>query len=119
VRADRSTFSIAPPMIRSPALRLPCVVYWMYCPSTEGVPSKWWSRMFNCPTPSALIAVTMPFVWSVVGWIIVTERCVSRYHPVIVPHGYTSYYLNVMAGPQRAWHFHNDPAHAWMLANVK
>ena len=22
------------------------------------------------------------------------------YHPVIVPHGYTSYYLNVMAGPQ-------------------
>ncbi len=38
------------------------------------------------------------------------------YHPVVVPHGYTSYYLNVMAGPQRAWHFHNDPAHAWMLA---
>ena len=38
------------------------------------------------------------------------------YHPVIVPHGYTSYYLNVMAGPHRAWHFHNDPAHAWMLA---
>jgi len=40
------------------------------------------------------------------------------YHPVIVPHGYTSYYLNVMAGPQRVWHFHNDPAHAWMLARV-
>jgi len=38
------------------------------------------------------------------------------YHPVVVPHGYTSYYLNVMAGPQRVWHFHNDPAHAWMLA---
>jgi len=38
------------------------------------------------------------------------------YHPVIVPHGYTSYYLNVMAGPHRVWHFHNDPAHAWMLA---
>ena len=38
------------------------------------------------------------------------------YHPVVVPHGYTSYYLNVMAGPRRAWHFHNDPAHAWMLA---
>jgi 5-deoxy-glucuronate isomerase len=37
------------------------------------------------------------------------------YHPVIVPHGYTSYYLNVMAGPQRVWHFHNDPAHEWML----
>jgi len=38
------------------------------------------------------------------------------YHPVVVPHGYTSYYLNVMAGPRRVWHFHNDPVHAWMLA---
>lgn len=37
------------------------------------------------------------------------------YHPVVVPHGYTSYYLNVMAGPTRAWHFHNDPQHEWML----
>jgi 5-deoxy-glucuronate isomerase len=37
------------------------------------------------------------------------------YHPVVVPHGYTSYYLNVMAGPHRVWHIHNDPAHAWML----
>jgi hypothetical protein len=38
------------------------------------------------------------------------------YYPVVVPHGYTSYYLTTMAGPQRVWHFHNDPAHAWMLA---
>jgi 5-deoxy-glucuronate isomerase len=37
------------------------------------------------------------------------------YHPVVVPHGYDSYYLNVMAGPTREWHFHNDPAHEWML----
>ena len=37
------------------------------------------------------------------------------YHPVVVPHGYESYYLNVMAGPKRVWHFHNDPAHEWML----
>ncbi len=37
------------------------------------------------------------------------------YHPVVVPHGYRSYYLNVMAGPTREWHFHNDPAHEWML----
>jgi 5-deoxy-glucuronate isomerase len=37
------------------------------------------------------------------------------YHPVVVPHGYTSYYLNVMAGPERVWHFRNDPAHEWML----
>jgi len=37
------------------------------------------------------------------------------YHPVVVPHGYESYYLNVMAGKKRVWHFHNDPAHEWML----
>ena len=37
------------------------------------------------------------------------------YHPVVVPYGYDSYYLNVMAGPRREWHFRNDPAHEWML----
>ena len=37
------------------------------------------------------------------------------YHPVGVPHGYTSYYLNVMAGPIREWHFANDPAHDWII----
>jgi 5-deoxy-glucuronate isomerase len=40
------------------------------------------------------------------------------YHPVVVPHGYESYYFNVMAGPKRIWHFHNDPAHEWMLSAV-
>jgi 5-deoxy-glucuronate isomerase len=37
------------------------------------------------------------------------------YHPVGAPHGYTLYYLNVMAGPKRTWRFHNEPAHAWLL----
>ncbi len=37
------------------------------------------------------------------------------YHPVVVPWGYRSYYLNVMAGPRREWRFSNDPAHAWIL----
>ncbi|SFI10117.1 5-deoxyglucuronate isomerase [Collimonas sp. OK307] len=37
------------------------------------------------------------------------------YHPVVAPHGYDSYYLNVMAGPRREWYFKNDPAHEWML----
>lgn len=37
------------------------------------------------------------------------------YHPVVVPYGYDSYYLNVMAGPQRVWHFKNDPAHEWIV----
>ncbi|MGL4812659.1 MAG: 5-deoxy-glucuronate isomerase, partial [Beijerinckiaceae bacterium] len=38
------------------------------------------------------------------------------YHPVAAPHGYDLYYLNVMAGPQRVWKFHNDPAHEWLMA---
>ncbi|HEY5742909.1 MAG TPA: 5-deoxy-glucuronate isomerase [Terrimicrobiaceae bacterium] len=38
------------------------------------------------------------------------------YHPVVVPHGYESYYFNVMAGPKRVWHFHNDPAHEWIFS---
>jgi len=37
------------------------------------------------------------------------------YHPVVMPHGYDGYYLNVMAGPTRQWHFRNDPQHEWML----
>ncbi|HTS55345.1 MAG TPA: 5-deoxy-glucuronate isomerase [Burkholderiales bacterium] len=37
------------------------------------------------------------------------------YHPVVVPYGYESYYLNVMAGPKRTWHFKNDPAHEWII----
>lgn len=37
------------------------------------------------------------------------------YHPVVAPYGYDLYYLNVMAGPKRQWHFKNDPAHEWML----
>jgi 5-deoxy-glucuronate isomerase len=41
------------------------------------------------------------------------------YHPVTVPYGYDSYYLNVMAGPKRAWQFKNDPAHAWMLEKTR
>ncbi|WP_431688090.1 5-deoxy-glucuronate isomerase [Hahella sp. NBU794] len=39
------------------------------------------------------------------------------YHPVGVPHGYESYYLNVMAGPVRDWKFHNDPDHEWILSS--
>jgi 5-deoxy-glucuronate isomerase len=38
------------------------------------------------------------------------------YHPVVAPHGYDLYYLNVMAGPNRFWVFKNDPVHEWMLA---
>jgi len=37
------------------------------------------------------------------------------YHPVCAAHGYDLYYLNVMAGPHRAWVIHNDAAHEWLL----
>ena len=37
------------------------------------------------------------------------------YHPVVMPHGYNGYYLNVMAGPRREWRMRNDPTHEWML----
>jgi 5-deoxy-glucuronate isomerase len=37
------------------------------------------------------------------------------YHPVGAPAGYDCYYLNVMAGPNRAWHFTIDPDHAWLM----
>jgi 5-deoxy-glucuronate isomerase len=37
------------------------------------------------------------------------------YHTVSAPPGYTVYYLNVMAGPERTWAISNDPDHEWML----
>lgn len=37
------------------------------------------------------------------------------YHPVAVPDGYDSYYLNIMAGPTKKWQFHNDSDHEWIL----
>ena len=39
----------------------------------------------------------------------------AGYHPVGVPAGYDCYYLNVMAGPNRAWHFSVDPDHEWLM----
>jgi 5-deoxy-glucuronate isomerase len=37
------------------------------------------------------------------------------YHgPSMAPPGYDLYYLNVMAGPERAWNFVDDPEHAWI-----
>ncbi|HEV3379086.1 MAG TPA: 5-deoxy-glucuronate isomerase [Thermoleophilaceae bacterium] len=38
------------------------------------------------------------------------------YHTVSAPPGYTVYYLNVMAGPVRAWAIANDPDHEWILS---
>jgi 5-deoxy-glucuronate isomerase len=37
------------------------------------------------------------------------------YHPVSAAPGYDAYYLNVMAGPRRAWHFTLDSEHAWLM----
>ncbi|KQT46263.1 5-deoxy-glucuronate isomerase [Aureimonas sp. Leaf454] len=40
------------------------------------------------------------------------------YHPVAAIHGYDGYYLNVMAGPTRAWKFHNAEEHAWLFTGI-
>ena len=37
------------------------------------------------------------------------------YHPVGVPDGYCSYYLNVMAGPVKKWKFHMDKNYEFLL----
>lgn len=37
------------------------------------------------------------------------------YHPVAVPYGYNSYYLNVMAGPEKKWLFTNEKSHEWII----
>lgn len=39
------------------------------------------------------------------------------YHTVAAPPGALVYYLNVMAGPTRAWSFTDDPALAWTRAD--
>lgn len=36
------------------------------------------------------------------------------YHPVGAPHGFDLWYLNVMAGPKRAWKFSFDPDHSFL-----
>ncbi|WP_116133989.1 5-deoxy-glucuronate isomerase [Tropicimonas sp. IMCC34043] len=36
------------------------------------------------------------------------------HHPCAAPYGYDMYYLNVMAGPRRAWRFQNHPDHDWI-----
>lgn len=36
------------------------------------------------------------------------------YHPVGAPHGFDLFYLNVMAGPVRAWRFTMSPDHAFL-----
>ena len=37
------------------------------------------------------------------------------YHPFGAAAGYDAYYLNIMAGPNRAWYFTLDPDHAWLM----
>jgi 5-deoxy-glucuronate isomerase len=39
----------------------------------------------------------------------------AGFHPVAAAVGYDCYYLNVMAGPNRAWNFTLDPDHAWLM----
>ena len=41
------------------------------------------------------------------------------HHPCGAPYGYEMYYLNVMAGPRRAWRFKNHPDHDWIFQRDK
>lgn len=41
------------------------------------------------------------------------------YHPVSVPDGYDSYYLNIMAGPTKKWVFNNEKDHEWIIDRPK
>ncbi len=45
----------------------------------------------------------------------VTTLVPKGYHPCAAIHGYDLYYLNVMAGPERIWKFHNQKEHEWLL----
>jgi len=40
------------------------------------------------------------------------------HHPCAAAYGYDMYYLNVMAGPRRAWRFQNDPDHDWIARSA-
>ncbi|MCB1369444.1 MAG: 5-deoxy-glucuronate isomerase [Rhodobacteraceae bacterium] len=37
------------------------------------------------------------------------------HHPCAAPYGFELYYLNVMAGPKRAWRFRPDPNTEWIM----
>jgi 5-deoxy-glucuronate isomerase len=41
------------------------------------------------------------------------------YHPVVSAHGYTTYYLNFLAGSAQSLANSDDPAYAWVKANWK
>jgi len=36
------------------------------------------------------------------------------YHPVVAAHGYTAYYLNILAGSDQSLASSDDPAYAWI-----
>ena len=60
-------------------------------PTTARSTRRWWSR--TARDAGAAAAIT---------------RCAAI-------HGYDLYYLNVMAGPQRTWKFHNAAEHEWLM----
>jgi len=41
------------------------------------------------------------------------------YHPVVAAHGYTAYYLNILAGSDQSLASSDDPAHAWIKVTWK
>jgi 5-deoxy-glucuronate isomerase len=84
------------------------IYYFEVARSAAGTPGLGYQRVYGSG-PGREIAVTAE-VRS--GDVIVMPH---GYHgPSMAAPGYDLYYLNVMAGPQRAWRFTDDPDHAWI-----
>ena len=84
------------------------IYYYEVAPSAAGAPGLAYQRVYSSG-PGRDIDVTAE-VRS--GDAIVIPH---GYHgPSMAAPGYDLYYLNVMAGPQRAWRFTDDPDHAWI-----
>jgi 5-deoxy-glucuronate isomerase len=84
------------------------IYYFEVAPSAAGAPGLGYQRVYGSG-PGREIDVTAE-VRS--GDVIVMPH---GYHgPSMAAPGYDLYYLNVMAGPERAWRFTDDPDHAWI-----
>ena len=87
-------------------------------PPREAYLEELYFYRFARPTGFALQRVYTPDL-SLDASLVATDNDVvlvpRGYHMVGAPAGYDCYYLNIMAGPNRAWHISLDPAHSWLM----
>ncbi|HEX7949679.1 MAG TPA: 5-deoxy-glucuronate isomerase [Candidatus Limnocylindrales bacterium] len=82
-------------------------IYWFVVADGPSGPGIGYQRVYGSPSfPVDLLAEvrTGDVVLVPGGW----------HGPSMAAPGYDLYYLNVMAGPERAWRVTTDPAHAWV-----